>query len=329
MRISIAMTTYRGASYLPAQLESLRVQTRPADEVIICDDGSDDETAQIVTDYIRDYQLTGWKFYQNEQNLGYRLNFRQAIEKTTGDLIFLSDQDDVWKPEKLGRMEGMFLTHPDMLSLNTGFDPIDASGTPIAVPDRRGWSNHNLIPTRLKAGELRKFPAEQVYTHNLSPGCTMAFTVQLKQEFLRTTKSVLPHDWDLNAIAAAEGGAYFWNVPLISYRLHGNNTIGLPGVGKKRSRKQKDRTLRTKIATEYAQFLDALHDELADKLTQKQKQKLDRTCAFANLRVKVLTDRRIRDYLRLWKYPRIYRRQIRFRGRVLDFLRCVLAHSDL
>ena len=77
MRISVAMTTYRGASYLPAQLESLRVQTRPADEVIICDDGSDDETAQIVTDYIRDYQLT--------EVLSKRTESRLPAEFQTGD----------------------------------------------------------------------------------------------------------------------------------------------------------------------------------------------------------------------------------------------------
>ena len=93
-KISVAMTTYNGEKYIEKQLESLRLQTRKIDEVIICDDRSKDNTEKVVTDYINKYNLTGWKFIVNEKNLGFIENFKKSMRLTTGDYIFLADQDD-------------------------------------------------------------------------------------------------------------------------------------------------------------------------------------------------------------------------------------------
>jgi len=104
MKISIAMATYNGARYLQAQLESLACQTRLPDELVITDDGSSDDTLSIIQQFAATAPFkVVWE--QNGRNLGYAGNFNKALSKTTGALVFLSDQDDVWFPEKLEVVE--------------------------------------------------------------------------------------------------------------------------------------------------------------------------------------------------------------------------------
>jgi glycosyltransferase involved in cell wall biosynthesis len=104
MKISIAMATYNGALYLREQLDSFLGQTRLPDELIVSDDGSTDSTREIVLSY----KITApfpVIFIENEIRLGYAKNFERALLACTGDLIFLSDQDDWWYPHKIAKME--------------------------------------------------------------------------------------------------------------------------------------------------------------------------------------------------------------------------------
>ena len=99
LRISIAMSTYNGGKYLQEQLDSFLAQTSLPDELVITDDCSTDNTLEIIQAFaaMAPFEV---RWEQNEKNLGYTGNFNQALMKTTGDLVFLSDQDDVWFPEK-------------------------------------------------------------------------------------------------------------------------------------------------------------------------------------------------------------------------------------
>jgi glycosyltransferase involved in cell wall biosynthesis len=116
MKISIAMATYNGSHYLKAQLQSFIEQTRQPDEVIITDDCSTDHTEMIVRDFAKTAPFEV-KFFRNQKNLGYCGNFNAALMKTTGDLVFLSDQDDVWFPKKIEHMLGLVDQHPEALVL--------------------------------------------------------------------------------------------------------------------------------------------------------------------------------------------------------------------
>ena len=100
MKISIAMAAYNGASYLKEQLDSLVAQTRQPDELVVCDDGSSDETVAILTDFAKQAPFDVY-LHCNPENLGYARNFGKALSLCTGDLVFLSDQDDVWFPKKI------------------------------------------------------------------------------------------------------------------------------------------------------------------------------------------------------------------------------------
>ena len=114
MKVSIAMATYNGAKYLQAQLQSFVDQTWQPDELIITDDCSSDDTETIVREFAKTAPFKV-EFYLNEKNLGYCGNFNVALMKATGDLVFLSDQDDVWFPEKIEHMIAVAERHPEAL----------------------------------------------------------------------------------------------------------------------------------------------------------------------------------------------------------------------
>lgn len=98
------MATYNGAKYLQAQLDSFLRQTRLPDELVVCDDGSSDGTLEIIRKFIEKAPFKV-KWEQNDTNVGVSANFNRALALTTGDLIFLSDQDDVWFESKIQTME--------------------------------------------------------------------------------------------------------------------------------------------------------------------------------------------------------------------------------
>lgn len=108
MKTSVVMCTYNGASHIYFQLKTINNQTRKPDEVIIQDDGSTDNTVNIIRKFIYDNSLQDlWKLYENPVNLGRKKNFMDAISKTTSDIIFLSDQDDIWDEKKIEIMSGV------------------------------------------------------------------------------------------------------------------------------------------------------------------------------------------------------------------------------
>lgn len=227
MKISIAMTTYNGEAYIEKQIRSLLHQTRIPDEIIICDDGSSDATIDILQRVLNEEGCSFCRVIKNEKNLGYRKNFKKSIGLTTGDLIFLSDQDDIWEKEKLEIMETVFEKNPHITALNSAFTLIDGLDKEIPYKERKGFLNHGFM--KKTAGKDALIPIEygMLLRYNISPGCTMAFSRCVKDMYLKSTKSILPHDWEINLISGMQGGCYFLNTPLIRYRIHGKNTLGM------------------------------------------------------------------------------------------------------
>ncbi len=110
-KISVALCTYNGDSFLRQQLESIQQQTRLPDELVVCDDRSTDQTIVIVREFAATVSFPV-VIVQNPETLGSARNFEQAIRLCTGDLIALSDQDDIWYPNRLQRSEQEFIAHP-------------------------------------------------------------------------------------------------------------------------------------------------------------------------------------------------------------------------
>ena len=95
--ISVCMATYNGETYIKEQIESIINQLSSSDELIISDDKSTDNTLKIINEF-KDPRI---KIYIHEKDHGFVKNFENALEKAKGDFIFLSDQDDIWLPNKV------------------------------------------------------------------------------------------------------------------------------------------------------------------------------------------------------------------------------------
>jgi glycosyltransferase involved in cell wall biosynthesis len=110
MKLSIAMATYNGARYIKEQLDSFANQSLMPDELIVCDDLSTDNTIHIINDFAESAPFEV-RVVVNNVNLGYTRNFEKALSLCTGDIIFISDQDDVWFENKISFVTRIFETN--------------------------------------------------------------------------------------------------------------------------------------------------------------------------------------------------------------------------
>lgn len=139
MTTSIALCTYNGEKYLKEQLDSVFAQSILADEIVICDDGSTDETLKILEDYQSRFPEI-LKIYQNETNLGFSKNFEKAIYLCTKDIIITSDQDDIWKKNKIEETLNFFAKNPDFEAVFNDLEIVDEQLKTLE-PSYLNWKN--------------------------------------------------------------------------------------------------------------------------------------------------------------------------------------------
>ncbi len=206
MKTSIAMATFNGAEYLQEQLESFLAQTRLPDELIVCDDGSEDDTLAI----LHAFQKTApfhVEISENQTRLGCTKNFEKAASLCTGDLIFFSDQDDVWFENKLEVMIQFMENHPQVM---------------VAVNDAEIVDEKLLPSGLLKSHQVLALGLQITSMH---PGCCMVFRSKMKEGlFLPVPDYALPYDTWLNRLALRLDCREFVNEPLQYYRRHRDNT---------------------------------------------------------------------------------------------------------
>ena len=152
MTIGIAVALYNGMRFLEEQLDTLRLQSRPADKVVLCDDGSKDGTPDFVRSYIEKYHLRDtWHFEQNAQNLGYIRNLYKAMSLCGTDLIFLSDQDDIWQLDKLEKMAPVMESRPEINLLSCRYGIINALGEEQqSVVEGAARQDEEVLPITVK-----------------------------------------------------------------------------------------------------------------------------------------------------------------------------------
>lgn len=223
--VSIAMTTYNGSNYILEQLQSLLFQTRKADEVIICDDCSEDATFAIAQKFITDNKLHNWHLHKNENNLGFAENFRQAMMLTSGDIVCLCDQDDIWHKDKIEVMTGILEQEPAISALVCNYCLIDSEGKRIVNNVKKFYTPH---PRKENQQGLSQVEYGSVLYYNVAQGCAGAYRRSLVDAFCSVSDfGSTPHDWALNLMAYQENGLYFLNKELLFYRIHGHNAIGI------------------------------------------------------------------------------------------------------
>lgn len=320
MKVSIAMTTYNGEKYVEEQLNSLLNQTRKPDEVIIFDDHSTDDTPNIVRKFINDNEISNWFFYVNEKNLGYKENFYKAILKTTGDIIFLCDQDDIWYYNKIDVMIDKFLRNGNIKVLNTSFEYIDGENKKIDIVLNEKYSNNNLIKIPVENNDLIKIPFKDICCYGISPGCTMAFTKEIKDIYIKNSQLKIVHDWEINFIGAIYDSLYFFNIKTIKYRIHGDNVMGITDVNGKLSFKDKLDIKNRLAEVEKNYFISINLKGYYDFLSKEKKSSLDDQVKFNELRLNAFKDRSIFTLLKVYKYYGIYKKSNSLKGRLADLV---------
>lgn len=217
MTVSVAIAAYNGEKYIREQLESILNQSVKPQEVIICDDGSTDDTVKICKNFIEQNGLDNWAVFENDENKGYCYNFYGAINKCSGDVIFLADQDDKWQEKKIERMTAVLKENQDIVVLSSRYDVIDSNGNII----------ENSKITYL--GDVFDGSIEYL-DYNSFIGCSyirgfsMCFRKEIK-EILKPFdfKSLLSHDWYICMLGTLLGKTAVLNEKLGYYRYHFNN----------------------------------------------------------------------------------------------------------
>lgn len=218
--ISVAMATFNGLPYVKEQVESILAQSRPVQEVVICDDGSTDGTWDWLSSASAgDPRL---RAYQNPQRLGSTKNFERAIGLCRGDVIFLSDQDDIWLPEKVERLTTALQAGRSALAMSNG-QLVRQDGTDLGVTL---W-DANEIDSRI-AEELQSESAFKLLMRSCYfTGSALCFEAPLKKILLPIPAGVWHDQWiALIATLAAPGRILLLDESLYRYRQHSGNQIG-------------------------------------------------------------------------------------------------------
>lgn len=207
MKLSIAMATYNGAKFIQEQLDSISTQTQQPYELVVCDDGSNDETIEILERFKKNVRFRV-RIFRNDVNLGHEKNFGKAIDLCVGDVIFLCDQDDTWFSSKLETVQDVFNSD---------------SGILLVINDAE-ITDGNMLPTgRTVFGQTRAAGVIGENGKSLTLGCATAFRSELRSLISPVPALDYGHDSWIHDFTHMIGGRYVLKQTLQFYRRHGNN----------------------------------------------------------------------------------------------------------
>lgn len=205
-KISVAMATYNGMPYVKEQIESILLNLKENDELIISDDGSKDGTIEEIKKYIdKDKRI---KLYRGPHNT-IKKNFENAIIHSDGDYVFLADQDDIWLCDKIKSVLDVFDKNKDAV---------------IVVHDNYVINNdkHVIYNSLFGYRKNKKGILKNIYK-NTYIGCCMAFKKEIKEKILPIPENILMHDQWIGIVGELYGKSIFTNKKLMYYRRHENN----------------------------------------------------------------------------------------------------------
>jgi glycosyltransferase involved in cell wall biosynthesis len=207
--VSVCMATWNGAKFLPEQLDTLIPQLTFGDEVVVVDDGSSDETMEILKRAADESKAAVIRIHQNERRLGPIWTFERALSLASGDILLLCDQDDRWLPGKVERICRAFAEDVATTLVMSDAQVIDGTGSVIA-PSWRALRpfRRTLLPNVVK---------------NTFHGCIMAFRQSSMEYCLPIPPRAPHHDQWIGVLHTVFGKIAYIDEPLIQYRRHGGN----------------------------------------------------------------------------------------------------------
>ncbi len=223
MKLSVAFIVYNGSNYMEQQLDSILNQTVKVDEIVVCEDNSTDNTREILEKYNKTNPGL-FKILYNTHNLGSNKNAEKAIQHCTGDIVFLSDHDDEWLPNKVERTLEYFEQNPQMngvfsngylMNSNSEVDPQNALWDSMSFPFEQLKNNPALLKEYIHTNE------------NCATGAAMAFRRNLAfldQPF--PSIKFLIHDRWISMNLSKDNSLGFIEDKLIKYRLHPKQETG-------------------------------------------------------------------------------------------------------
>ena len=221
--ISVAMCTYNGARFVTEQLESIQNQTLLPNELVVCDDGSTDNTLALVEQFAKKAPFPV-RIFQNEHQLGVTKNFEKALTHCQGNLLFLADQDDCWTPEKVAHLSKVFSENP---SVNVVFSDALLVDEHAHSLQRHFWEVVRFgTPQQEQWKQGRSI--EILLVGNRVAGCTMAVRKSFVEMILPfpTDISAFLHDTWMAYVAAILNQIQFIPEALIHYRQHNSQQVG-------------------------------------------------------------------------------------------------------
>lgn len=202
MKISVCLATYNGEEFLKLQIESILRQLSTFDELLISDDGSTDNTVSIINNF-NDDRI---KLFINSNKRGVAHNFENALLNATGDYILLSDQDDIWKDNKV-----------EIIKKELEFADCILHNAELINSDGEFLDNNLFSIYRTRTGYFENL------MRNTFVGCCMAFKKSLLKKILPIPRSITMHDMWIALISEKYSKTRLVNQSLIYYRRHNNN----------------------------------------------------------------------------------------------------------
>lgn len=213
MRVAVLMSTYNGEKYLREQVDSILAQEGDFElDLFVRDDGSNDTTIEILKDYEKNNKL---KWYSGE-NLGPAISFLDLLKHVEEYEIYVfSDQDDYWEQGKVMRIINMIGKMEDYCVYFANAQLVNEKLISLGRNVYRTGPKTDLVTLSCAGGIL---------------GCTMAFNSSMAEAIKRKDlpKKIVMHDFYVCELCLAlNGRIYYDDEPVIKYRQHGDNVVGV------------------------------------------------------------------------------------------------------
>jgi len=257
--VSVALCTHNGERFVGRQVESILAQRPPITELVVSDDASSDRTVELVEEVVRrSGQDVRLRILRNETPLGVVANFEQALSACTERYIALSDQDDIWHPERLARILALFEADERVMLVHTDARLIDANAAPLGATL---FDALEISPQTI-AVENEGDALGLLLRRNLVTGATAVLTKDLV-EAARPFPPEWVHDEWLAVCAATTRSLRCLPSVSIDYRQHGGNQIGVarPTLGYKLRRMlEPGRQRQQRLAAQFARLAERSGD---------------------------------------------------------------------